>query len=110
MASRWSSHVCRPAAYGAYCPNTLMRCRPSGAGDGSYPGLEVHLAVPDVGDAGLAVLEGPLRGVEALASPRSSSGTASVSPAAAVNVGNRESAALNFTTGLRICQASSRSR
>ena len=32
-----------------------------------------------------------------------------VSPAAAGNVGRRESAALNFTTGLRICQASNRS-
>ena len=35
MPSRAASHVVSSSAYGAYWPNTLIRCLPSGAGDGS---------------------------------------------------------------------------
>ena len=66
MASRCSSHVVPAQLVRRVLPEHAHEVAALGRGGGVVAGLEVDLAVADVGDAGLAVLEGPLGGVEAL--------------------------------------------
>ena len=66
MASRCSSQVVAGELVGRVLPEHAHEVPALGRGGGVVPGLEVHLAVADVGDAGPAVLEGPLRALEAL--------------------------------------------
>ncbi len=91
------------SVYGAYCPNTLIRCRPFGRGRRVVAGLEVHLAVADVGAAGRQSSNACLRGVEPVGHRDHRRDTATSRRRRPGTVGRRVSAALNFTTGLRTC-------